>query len=330
MKNIAWLFICFACVLSCKDQNKSNTRILPESSGKINNLTVVVDNEKWEGQVGEAIRDVLASPLDGLPQDEPLFTISQLPPAVFSGFAAQNRTVLKIETNAQADLKIGTNVFARPQKVVVVSGKTDQEIIDQISQNAKRIIAAFKQTEIKEQQRRIGLSLHKTNALKDQLGISLKFPSAYRIGVEKEGFFWIRKDITTGTSNIMVYELPYGTIKRNDSLAGTIIALRDSIGKAHIPGPIDGSYMITEEAYAPFVFETTIDGKPALETKGLWDVKTEGKKVFMSGPFINYIIDDKANNRQLVLEGFAFAPSVEKREYMFELEAILRSVTFIK
>jgi len=46
----------------------------------------------------------------------------------------------------------------------------------------------------------------------------------------------------------------------------------------------------------------------------------------MSGPFVNYMFEDKANQRYVVIEGFAFAPSVAKRDYMFELEAIVRSI----
>ncbi len=48
----------------------------------------------------------------------------------------------------------------------------------------------------------------------------------------------------------------------------------------------------------------------------------------MAGPFVNYVIDDIANNRQLVIEGFVLAPSVRKRDYMFELEAIIKSIKF--
>ena len=48
----------------------------------------------------------------------------------------------------------------------------------------------------------------------------------------------------------------------------------------------------------------------------------------MSGPFINYWIEDEVNNRFLVAEGFVFAPSVEKRAYVFELEAIIQSISF--
>ncbi|MCX7546580.1 DUF4837 family protein [Xanthomarina sp. F1114] len=321
MKHTLLLFS-FLLVLSCGNNAGSNQKSLSDSSGNINNLSVVIENDLWEGNVGEAIRNTLAAPVDGLPQDEPLFTMSQIPPVVFTDFATKNRTVFKVEKGGEASVKIMSNVYAEPQKVVLVSGKTDKDIIEQIEINAQKIIAALKSEEIKEKQRRISLSLHSNSSIEDKLGINIKFPSAYRIAKEEDHFFWIRKDITTGTTNLMIFELPYNYINKEDSLVDQIIKLRDSIGKAHIPGPTEGSFMITEEAYAPAVFETTIDNKPAIETKGLWDVKN----AFMSGPFVNYLIDDKINNRLLVIEGFAFAPSVEKRDYMFELEAIIRSL----
>lgn len=320
------LVLCMSLVAltSCNNGKSSNYRILPESSGKINNLTVVIDNDLWDGSVGETLRDILAAPVHGLPQDEPLFILSQIPPSVFSGFAQQSRIVLKIEKSDSLRVKIANNMFARPQRLVVVSGTDEAVISEQLRNNAEQIVMALKNEEIKEQQRRIKISLHKNNTIKENLGISINFPSAYRVATEDEKFYWIRKDITTGTTNILLYQLPYGSIKDTDSLVSQIIKVRDSIGKAHIPGPVDGSFMITEDAYTPFLAKTTIDDKLAWETKGIWDVKN----AFMSGPFVNYVIDDKANNRLLVVEGFAFAPSVDKRDYMFELEAIIKSIDF--
>ena len=55
----------------------------------------------------------------------------------------------------------------------------------------------------------------------------------------------------------------------------------------------------------------------------------EVKNKFMAGPFVNYAIEDKANNRLLVLEGFVFAPSISKRDYIFELEAMIKSAKLL-
>ena len=50
----------------------------------------------------------------------------------------------------------------------------------------------------------------------------------------------------------------------------------------------------------------------------------------MSGPFINYTLFDKVHRRILVLEGFCYAPSKEKRDLMFELEAMIKSIQIKK
>ena len=308
-------------LMSC-DNKKSNKKFLPDASGAINNVSVVTENDLWDGRVGDAIRNVLAKPIYGLPQDEPTFTISQIPPAVFSDFVTKNRTVLKIETNKKASITILDDVYARPQKVIVVTGKTREAIINVLKANESKIIDTFRNAELTERLRQMAKSPHSFEVIKEKLGLTIEFASIYRKAKEIDNFFWFRKDITTGTSNLMIYELPFDAIKRNDSVVNQIIKIRDSIGKAYIEGPIEGSYLITENAYTPFHGKTIIDNKPTLETKGIWNVKN----AFMAGPFVNYAIEDKINKRWVVVEGFAFAPAVGKRNYMLELEAIIRSV----
>lgn len=321
MKHFLILLLISLTTLSCNDKT-SNQRLVPASSGKINTLLVVVDNLLWEENVGESIRDVFAAQVQGLQNPEPLFTISQMPTMVFTGFATKNRIVLKIEKGKPAATSINQDVFSKPQTLVVVSGKTNQEIIDQIQANSEKIISAFKKEEIKEKQRLIAKSLFDTKAIQEELGVDIKFPTAYRIATQSDNFFWIRKDTNTGNMDFMIYEVPLNSIHKGDSTVVDIIRMRDSIGKVHVQSSVEGAYMITEEAYAPYVHEVTINNKPTIETKGIWDMKN----AFMSGPFINYAIEDKANNRYLVVEGYVFAPSVEKRDHIFELEAILKSV----
>ena len=322
MKKLIILAITCAMVFACNnDKSKGNQKIVSESSGKLNNLTVVASNDQWNGEVGEAIRDILAAPVDGLPQDEPLFSMKQMPPEVFSGFAAQNRTALKIE-KGQAGLKIEEDTYAKPQKVIVVSGNTTVEIINQLKENAKKIVSEFKRTELTEKQRQIKKSLQKVTTIENSLGVTLNFASAYRIAKEEDKFFWIRKDLTTGSMNLMIYQVPLDAITEGDDAVNQVIKIRDSIGKQHIPGEKEGSYLITEQAYSPFFFKEIVDNKTTFVTKGTWEVKG----VIMGGPFINYAIEDKINNRYIIAEGFTFAPSVHKRDFMFELEAIIKSL----
>lgn len=322
MKNFLFLSLFVSLLFtSCQDSESKNAIILANSSGNINNISVIIDNSMWEGSIGEALRKSLAAPVDGLPQEEPMFSLNQMPPEAFSGFVRKNRLFVKVENGESGRFKIFTDPFAHPQTGVVITGKDSNEIINQININSEEIVEALRNTEIKEKQRRINKSLKDDKKLKRTLGVSLKFPTAYRYALENDDFFWIRKDIPKGNMEILIYSVPLNQIDRDTSVVANIIKMRDSIGEAHIPGPLEGSHMITEEAYAPYLFNSKVDGKFAYETKGTWEVKN----AFMAGPFINYAVRDSVNNRYIILEGFTFAPATAKRDNMFELEAILKS-----
>jgi hypothetical protein len=321
MKPIIILIISAVILSGCN----SNSKVaLSASSGNINNLSVVIDNNLWEGSVGDNIRSLIGASLYGLPQDEPLFTLRQMPTSIFTGFVRKNRIVLKVVKGEEAGTQFYKDSYAKPQKMVVVSGFTNSEIIDQIKENADKIISVFKFEEIKEKQRRILKSINNNNNIETVLGVTMDFPSAYRVAKEEGDFFWLRRDIQTGTINFLVYEIPLNQIRQKDNPINEVIKLRDSIGKAHIPGPLEGTYMITEEAYTPAISKTLIGERNAYETRSTWQVKN----AFMAGPFLNYVIKDEQKQRFVVFEGFVFAPSVGKRDYMFELEAIAKSIKF--
>ncbi|WP_458628219.1 DUF4837 family protein [Winogradskyella sp. PC D3.3] len=312
-------------LLACGDKKEEDNSIyLPASNGNLNTISIVADNMVWEGEVGESIRAIFAAPLNGLPTDEPMFNMRQIPTQVFDGFAARSRIVLKIEKgNIEATTKIVNDAFAKPQTVAVVGGKTDKDIIAQLEENKAKIIDAFTKEEVKEKQRRINLSLLDDKVMEDRLGITINIPSVYRISKIDDDFFWVRKNLSnTKTMELMFYEVPFETISNGDSTIVDIVKMRDQITKSKIPGE-DGIYMAVEDAYAPSMFKTIIDNKPAFEVRGMWVMRG----FTMAGPFITYAIEDKINNRYLIADGYVYAPSLEKRDYIFELESIIKSIT---
>lgn len=295
--------------------------VLPSSVGRINTLTVVMDNDLWKGQVGEHIRKTFAANVQGLPQQEPLFTLDQLPPKVFEGFVKKTRLFLKVQEDNYRGVAILVDSFAAPQTGAVISAPSHEELIKLIDKYSPRIISKLKEQEIEERQRRIAKSKEDDTKLQEKLGVSLLFPSAYRYAKTSDDFFWIRKDLADGSMEILIYTVPMEVIDKGNNVMENIIKMRDSIGKKYIPGPIEGSYMVTEKAFTPFLFETKIDGKFAYLTKGTWDVEN----AFMAGPFINYAVRDTANNRYVILEGFVFRPSLQKRDNIFSLRAVIES-----
>lgn len=310
-------------LLSCKDSGPKQ-RFLPPSTGGINSLMVVMDTELWKGGVGDKIREHFAAPVLGLPQGEPKFTITQIPPQVFKGATSHSRSVLFVEKDTVARGYIKTDVYAKPQRVAVIKGETYNDFVESLDEIADTAIAAFKDVEMAEAQKRFTRSLSKETVFEDEFGIRLKVPSLYKVGKHEKNFVWMDIQIPKGTMNIIAYQMPMNSFSNDSTFVNDIVKMRDSIGKKYVPGPYEDTYMITEKAFAPYVFSAEIGGKKAAKARGIWEIHGYP----MAGPFITYIINDKENNRKLVLEGFTFAPSAEKRDYMFELDAILRTVQF--
>lgn len=310
----------FVTLASCNQSGKRDKSLVPDSVGNINALQIITPNDLWNGIVGEAIRNNFAAPADGLPQDEPLYSMNQMPPDAFTGFARSNRLFLYVVLGDEDKVSLAKNEYAKPQTGAIIKATSEEKLVELINKNADRIIEAFHASEIKERQRRTAISLLKLDSLKQVMGVSMQIPSAYRIAKATDSFFWIRKDLKDGTTNILVYEVPLTMIKDDSTAVADIIKIRDSIGSKLLPVEDDGQF-VTEDAYAPYLFKTEIDGKFAYETKGTWEVKDD----WMGGPFVNYAVRDEKNNRYLILEGFTYAPAVAKRNLQFELESILNS-----
>jgi hypothetical protein len=273
------------------------------------------------------VRNKFASPVIGLPQEEPVFTLNQYPVKLLEGFMNNSRNIMVIKKEAKSQFRIEYNEYANPQIVVHISGKTVQELLDTIQANDSLMITKFRQSEIKVFQNRIKQdSLIDTKYLKEKFNIKTAIPAKYKMVMRGKKFIWYKKDITSGNVSLVFYQIPLNSIKDDNKAINRITFIRDSIGRIYIHGAVPRTRMITEPAFSPYISKTKIFNKPTFETRGNWELLHES----MNGPFINYAIQDKTNNRILVIEGFCYAPSKQKRDLMFELEAIIKSVQFFK
>jgi len=316
--------LCLSYVLiSCMD----NTVVLPRSVGAFNKVTVVAKGSLWAGDVGDQIRNSFGELMVGLPQPEKTLSVGHVAPNGFTSMMRSNRNVLVIELSDKTSYVKTTNKYANPQTLIYLSAKDKMGLLSSLKEHMSEIIQTFKESDIKVLQRsfynkRVNDSMYKT--LK-KLNISLTIPEEFKTVDDTGDFLWLRQHLKSGiargagNNNILVYSLP---LNDQTMSSNNIISMRDQIGEKYIPGSKHGMYMITEAAYTPRTIKTEFLGNDAFETRGKWEVKND----FMAGPFLNYSIIDKKNDRLLVVEGFTYAPSVNKREFLFELEAIAKSL----
>jgi hypothetical protein len=315
-----WPFLAVL-IFSCTHKTQKK-----EATGNINTISVIIDDQLWNGEVGDSIRNKFASPVIGLPKEEPLFTINQYPIRLLEGFMTNSRNIIVIKKDSENRYQVIENEFASPQNVFHLSGKTGASILNLIESYAPEMIEKMRNTEIAANQKVIDTALIDVKKISNKFNISLHVPRGYNFVMRKRKFIWLKKEITSGNTSILIYQVPISAIKNGQNTTNNIIHVRDSIGNLYIHGTTPGTQMITEDSYSPYLFNIRIKGKQTVETKGTWELRND----FMSGPFINYAIIDRANNRALILEGFCYAPSKEKRDLMFELEAIIKSVEFLK
>lgn len=320
MNKTLFLFLLIPVFLfSCKKKDDDLPR---KTTGKVNSISVIIDDQLWNGEIGDSIRNKFASPVIGLPQEEPLFTINQYPVKLMEGFMTDNRNIIVVKKAEKNEFAIKNDQYAFPQNVFHITGKTAADILTTLENNSAQIIKTIRKTEIDEIQRLNKKSLLDPKIINSKFGISVDIPSTYEYMVQEDKFIWLKKEIVSGNTSLLIYQVPLNSIKNKDNLVSNIIKMRDSIGVQYIHGKEVGTDMITEEAYAPYFFKIELTGKVAYEMKGTWELKND----FMSGPFINYAIVDEKNDRILILEGFCYSPSKEKRDMMLELEAVIKSV----
>ena len=327
MKKLGLLFVVLIIFFSsCKDKSMANYK--PASIGQRNAITVVMSDKLWKGSVGDKVREKFAAPMVGLITEEPIFTLRHVPEDIFTGTIKNSRSVLYVQKSDSISTSyLRKDAYARPQNVAVVIGKTDEDLIRGLEEKANHFVNSIKGLEIKEAQKGFLRSLSDENPFKEEFGVSMNIPSVYALGKREENFIWMDREIRKGNMNIIAYSVPKDYFKSDSTLVRDIIQMRDSIGEKYIPGsdvPGKKNFMITEKGLSPHINPVEIGGKKAVEVRSRWEMSA----YVMAGPFVSYIINDKENDRKLVIEGFVFAPATSKRDFMFELESIIKTIKF--
>jgi hypothetical protein len=316
-------FVFVLCVIACNNKGQVNKARDPLN---INEISIVISDVLWNGEVGDSLRKKFAAPVDGLTQEEPLFTLNQYHERLLDGSFTKGRNIIIVEKGSKPDFILKKNKYCSPQNIFTVKGNSIDELLSQIEMHSDEIIKNIRDTEILEnQQRNKHAGLLDDKLFESSFNVSLQVPRTYKYALKNDGFLWLKKEIPSGNSSLLVYKVPFTVIEKNTTIVNNIITMRDSIGNMYIHGQEPGTFMITEEAYSPYLFTTSFQDKRAFETRGNWEMEND----FMSGPFLNYAIKDDKNKCYLIIEGFIYSPSAPKRDLLIELESIIKSLKFL-
>jgi hypothetical protein len=327
MKKIVPLLIVILSILSCSEENR-----LPDYTGKTGELIVVIENKFLETKSGSAVEDVFKDFTPGLPQEEPLFTVVTIPASGFNKILQRHRNILIADinpANTTSNISLETNKWAKNQLYVRISAPNDSVFANIILKNRETLVQYFQEKEL--ERLKVGISKNVNKELSERVGSkfgnSLKVPAGYQLLLDTTDFIWIRFETEKPQGgqmhpvnrNILIYSQPY--ISENMFAPEQMVASQDSITRLYIHGQKDGSFMRVYDEYPVHEKSLNLNNNYAKEIRGLWHLYGD----FMGGPFITYSYANNTTNQMITVVSFLYAPQFDKREYLREMEAIMRT-----
>ncbi len=326
MKSIGKML--FLAVLSLGLSACGGDFLLPNVSGAANELLIVMDNDDWRTDGGKAVFDLFTSEIPALPQVEQMFQISRVPSNQFDKLLTPTRNIVFVEIDStlytKASIKFARNRWARTQAIATITADNSEHLKQILERQGKVLIDFFIEAERGRQITYLKENMN-SEALKkafQKFGIKIAVPITMNKYNEGNDFLWMSNGSSTSRQDIVIYSYPYTSTSQLTREA--LIAKRDSVLCAHIPGSFEGSCMGTATNYEPPIFEEVrMNGDYSAQLRGLWEMKN-GET--MGGPFFSCTRVDELNNRLITVEGFVFAPGKEKRNTMRQVEAMVYSV----
>ena len=316
------LFLSTIILFSCSNDSQIMHKNI---TGKAGELVIVISKESWEGPTGKLIRETLAQSHVGLPQDEPIFNVIDVPHAAFKSIFKSTRNI--IQTSISSNIKnegisFIDDVWAYPQATVQIKAKTDEKFEELFVENRDKILSYF----IAAEKERLTMNYKKFyektvfNVLNKDFGVTMKVPPGFAIADQNENFIWYKYETPEISQGIVLYAFPYDS--DSTFTVNYLLTIRDEILKNNIPGPTEGSYMTTEKRIDQTFNILEHNGNYTSEMRGLWRVKND----FMGGPYISLAELDATNQRVVAAFGYVYAPSKDKRNLLRQVEAMIYSL----
>ncbi len=299
------------------DQN-ANT-----SLGKPYEVILVCTQPQWEGAVGDTLRNILCAPVAYINQTEPLFDVLRILPRGYTTTATRHRNILLVELDPDMDetqtgITAQYDVNASPQIVLTLQGPSDEALTRYLTDHGKELVYVLEKA---ERDRAIAYAerfteQHLDQVIYDTFGVRMEVPKGYLLAKSEPDFLWARYEYPTASQGFCLYSYPY---EGRESLTPEALLAARNRFVSRIPGPSDGSYMTTSEAFTPDVRMFRLEGRLWIEMRGFWDVAGD----FMGGPFVSYTTIDQTTNRIFTFDGYVYSPKLHKRNFLRGVEHLL-------
>ena len=310
-------------ILASCSSGSTRKALLPNVSGKAGEVIVVIEKADWEGSLGNEVREVLACDCPWLYIQEPLYSLVNVAPGGFADLFKIHRNIVLFQVDPQVTetgLFVKRDVWASPQCVVQVSAHDNAQALEILKEKSEVMVSAFEQA---ERDRVINNTLlYEARSIAPKVtevfGGSPHFPSGYQLKELRDNFAWIADDKQYSNQIILLYRYP---VEEDPFTLDKIVAHRNEVMKANVPGMLENSYMTTGTYFPLDLKYMKYQGRDIAQLRGMWEVEND----FMGGPFVSHSFYSPDGKDIIVAEAFVYAPKYDKRQYLRQVESILYS-----
>lgn len=326
MKKISYfaVILVLLTVVSCRQKSgSSGIKVDNFSTGKAGEMILAIDTNYWSKAAVKAIYEVIQQPQPAINQIEPMFDVIQCSNADYKASFMRHRNIVQFDYNpdyAGNTFEISRNPITSPQILVKIRGNQQDSCLALFLAHQDEIVEAMYANDIARLQnahRKLNNPVIEKK-IKEKFGLSMTIPDGYFVGREEEDFLWLCFRTPKNDRFVMLYKSP-----RYDLTKENIVAERDRITKAYIQGAVAGAYPLVAniEGY-PMAQDLQIRYHNGMELRGLWETVRDK----MGGPFYSFTQVSPDSTTCITVDGFVYAPQEEKRDYLREVEAIVKSI----
>ena len=249
---------------------------------------------------------------DALVLDEQFFNSDKQRHYNIVQFTLTNDTISPICT-------IDHGVWTHPQMYIQIKAHTPDEALTCFIEHQIEICNALYDNDIAKIQGAYEkiLNVELQRRIKEKFGILLTVTKDYNVAREGDDFLWLAYRTAVNDRFIMIYRSD-STILTRESLINN----RNRICRQYIEGEKDNIHpIVTQLASLPYVQPIQLGKKVGMEMRGLWETEND----YMGGPFYHFsYVNDYG--KCISVDGFVYAPNESKRDYIRQVEAIVKSV----
>ena len=303
-KNLSYLFFIIFWI-SCDSQVNQN--ILPNNTGKTNEIIVVVDDYFWEKSQGNIIRDIFSKEIPGLPQSEEFFNLIQINHKEFGRFFRTHQNIIFV--NKDAKDSYSKNKWATNQTIIYLNLNQKNTDFKESCVKAFNFINNKEIYTIKNQYKN-GHNKSATKHIKQHFDIDIYVPTEYNTSKKEDNLFIADFHSFNEKQDLLKYIIVFQYAKHtNNEDDEEMILKTDSILRQYIQGSVKGSFVQIDKRV-----QLLKDGDTY---RGMWMLKNG----FMAGPVVlkKYLKED----RVVISLGLVFHPNEAKRKFVRDFESIL-------